>query len=260
VATTDKTGHFRFGGVAPGLRHVSLDLAQFRSHVRVTTPTEADVEVTDRPMQVHFGVVDFARLLGTVFNDYRNDGNRQSDAPGLAGVTVRAKSESFSTEIRTDGSGDYEIDDLPPGDYTMTIAAADLPSDYVMGAASQRIHVDPLATAILDIPVRALRSISGRVVFNREGRLEPLEGVVITAGDATSTTDADGHFTFRALPAGALEVRVMPVRPVPERLHLPFGVLRMKMDPARVENANVIITNRELIEYITSSLSGVSQR
>jgi hypothetical protein len=55
------------------------------------------------------------------------------------------------------------------------------------------------------------------------------------------------------MPAGAIEFRVMPVRPVPERLRLPFGVLRMKMDPARVENANVIITNPELIEYMTTS-------
>ena len=215
IVATDNNGHFRFKGVSPGRHHLSLDLAQFPGRVRVTTPSELDVEVIDRNVQVNFGIVNFARVIGTVFSDYHNDASRQSDAPGLPRVRVRLAAIGFATEVISDNSGDYEAADLPPGDYAVTIAAEDLPANYVAPGQAQQVHIEPLATAVADLPVRALRSISGRVLLktgpDAAPKLEPIAGVTVIAGGSTATTDAEGRYALRDLPVGAIEIRVVPV-------------------------------------------------
>lgn len=254
VATTDNTGYFRFGKVQPGLRHLSLDLTRFGQPVRMTTPSEVDVEVVDGGVQVNFGMVNFARIVGTVFNDYLNDGRRQGDAPGLAGITVRVRAGSFSAAAVSDGSGDYDIADVPPGDYTVSIESDDLPADHVLVRPEEHVHVDALATAVADVPVRALRSISGRVLSKTphgNGEIvEPLEGVTITAGTASAKTDSEGRFILRDLPAGLVQIRVIPAREVPGSVRVPSGTVRLGTGPTRIENANIVITNPALIDYI----------
>jgi len=254
IIATDSNGHFRFKGVSPGRHHLSIDLAQFPGRVRVTTPSELDVEVIDRNVQVDFGIVNFARIIGTVFSDYRNDGSRQSDAPGLPRVRVRLATTAFATEVISDDSGDYEAADLTPGDYAVTIAAEDLPANYVAPGQAQQVHVEPVATAVADLPVRALRSMSGRVLLNTgpaaAPTLEPIAGVTVGAAGITATTDAEGRYALRDLPAGAVEIRVIPIREVPSNLHAPLGVVRLKTEPTRIENANIVISNPNLVEYL----------
>jgi hypothetical protein len=263
IVTTDNTGHFRFKGVSPGRHHLSLDLAQFPGRVRVTTPSEIDIEVIDRTVQVNFGVVNFARVIGTIFNDYHNDASRQSDAPGLPGVRVRLTDGAYSAVVTSDSSGDYEAADLPPGDYSVTIAAEDLPANYTAPARPQRIHLDPIATVVADLPVRALRSISGRVLLKtgpeQAPRLEPIAGVTIVAAGVSATTDSEGRYALRDLPAGAVEIRVVPVREVPQNLHAPLGVVHLKTEPTRIENANIIISNPNLMDYLTAAPTGSAQ-
>lgn len=263
VVATDNAGHFRFKGVSPGRHHLSLDLAQFPGRVRVTTPSEIDIEVIDRNVQVNFGIVNFARVIGTVFNDYHNDASRQSDAPGLPHIRVRLSSGAYATEVTSDSSGDYEAADLPPGDYAVTIVSQDLPANYVVSGQAQQVHVEPIATAVADLPVRALRSISGRVLLNtgsdQAPKLQPVAGVTIVAGAAVATTDAEGRYSLRDLPAGPLEIRVVPTRDVPQNLHAPAGIVRLKTEPTRIENANIIISNPNLMEYLAPTpLSGAA--
>ena len=45
---------------------------------------------------VDFGVVNFARVSGMVFNDYLNDGKRQLDADGMPGIKVTLASANAS--------------------------------------------------------------------------------------------------------------------------------------------------------------------
>jgi hypothetical protein len=256
VVVTDKEGYFRFKKVKPGVRHLSLQLTEFPGPVRVTTPSEVDVEVVDHTVQVNFGIVNFARIIGTAFNDYHNDGNRQSDAPGLPRVRIKLTG-SRSTVVTTDSSGDFEAADLQAGDYTVAVVTDDLPAGYLVDGLPRQVHVDSTATVVADLPVRALRSIAGRVLlktgFEQDVRLEPVAGVTITAGGATATTDAEGRYALRDLPAGPVEIRVVPVRDVPDRLHAPVGIVRLRPEPTQVDNANVIISNPELMEYLTAS-------
>ena len=250
-AVTDRNGYYRLRNVRPGVHRVWIDVTQFRNAMRVTTPSSVEVEITDAGARVDFGVVDSARLLGTVFNDYANDGNRQSDAPGLPGVTVRIVGATVSTTTLTDGSGEYEVDGLPPGEYTLSASPDDLPADYLLAASTMRVQVAALATVVQDIPVRALRSIAGRVLLRASGdSLRPLEGVTVSAGAITSVTDQDGRFALRGLPAGDVSIRVIPIRDMPQRLHAPFGIVKLSTAPTQIDSANIIITNPELVDYV----------
>jgi SdrD B-like domain len=164
VAITDELGRYKFSGVAGGEHQVLLSLTQFRDPVRMTTRNEVNVDVIRQRIAIaDFGVVNFARLTGNVFNDLRFEGKRQPDSKGLQGVRMVLDDGRQKRTVTTQGVGDYEVEDLPPGDYTLTIDPASLPANYALPADSFKLHVSPVSNVLQDVPVRALRSIAGRV-------------------------------------------------------------------------------------------------
>ncbi|HKR31905.1 MAG TPA: hypothetical protein VJT08_15600, partial [Terriglobales bacterium] len=75
--------------------------------------------------------------------------------------------------------------------------------------------------------------------------------VQIAAGAATATTDADGKFLLRNLPAGDLKVTVTPVKPVPAGMNIPSGVVKLPAEPVQVQGATIVITNSDLLPYLS---------
>src|SRR5436305_8589383 len=83
TATTDAEGRYQFLNMSGGSYEVALSLDQFREPVRVTSATDRNVTLGGKQTgDVDFGIVNFARISGTVFNDYLNDSKRQPDAEG----------------------------------------------------------------------------------------------------------------------------------------------------------------------------------
>lgn len=288
---TDSHGEFEFTGLAPSAYRVSVPMNQFTQAVRVTTPTDVRVDLIEQKVaEVDFGVVNFARLIGNVFNDYRLDGRMQPDANGIRGIELILSGGGVNRKIVSDGSGDYELYEVPPGDYRLSLDRSTLPPNYIATAEPVNIHVEPTATIVQDIPVEALRSISGHVYFKLVGGsilktsahgnnatgpggsksgpgaddsngnpiLQPLPGVQIAIGDARTTTDSQGAFILRNLPAGELLLTIIPIGPLPPGLAAPQGKVRMPRDPIQVENATIVISNPELLKYLVPSPSGVS--
>ncbi|HLY62627.1 MAG TPA: SdrD B-like domain-containing protein [Terriglobia bacterium] len=288
---TDTHGDFEFTGLAPAAYRVSVPMNQFTQAVRVTTPTDVRVDLIEqKEAEVDFGVVNFARLIGNVFNDYRLDGRMQPDANGIRGIELILSGGGVNRKIVSDGSGDYELYEVPPGDYRLSLDRSTLPPNYIASAEPVDIHVEPTATVVQDVPVEALRSISGHVYFKLVGGsilktsahgnnsagtggsksapgaddsngnpiLQPLPGVQISIGDARTTTDSQGGFVLRNLPAGDLMWTIIPSSPLPPGLAAPRGRVRMPRDPIQVENATIVISNPELLKYLVPSPSGVS--
>jgi hypothetical protein len=130
-----------------------------------------------------------------------------------------------------------------------------------------------------DLPVRALRSIAGKVflritmptalpsghtakqsgkakpgdsgVAAEETKLVPLADAQITAGYGIAKTDKDGNFLLRNLPAGNLTITLVPLKPLPEGVQLPTGSVKMPAEPIQVEGATIVISNPELVPYLT---------
>lgn len=164
IAVTDELGRYKFPDVPAGEHQVFLNLTQFREPVRMSTRNEANVDlIRERIAIADFGVVNFARLMGNVFNDLCFEGKRQPDAKGLPGVRMVLDDGRQKRTITTQGVGDYEVDDLPPGDYKLTVEADSLPANYVLPSDSFELHVSPVSNVLMDVPVHALRSIAGRV-------------------------------------------------------------------------------------------------
>jgi hypothetical protein len=164
VVETDEQGRYKFTDVSQGEHTVSLSLTQFAGPIRMTTKSLASVDLIRQKIgMVNFGVVDFARVTGSVFNDLNLDGKRTPDAKGLAGVHLTLDDGRTHRNIVAQDTGDFEVDDVPPGDYRVTVDASTLPANYSLPADTFTLHVTPVSTVVENIPARAMRSIAGRV-------------------------------------------------------------------------------------------------
>ncbi|MPT46989.1 MAG: DUF11 domain-containing protein [Sphingobium sp.] len=146
--------------------------------------------------------------------------------------TLRASLDpALSCTVTTDANGNYRFDTLPSGDYTLTESQ---PSAYADGRESVGTQGGTVNNAVFDstpasnriasIPLVAgeegtgydfgerATTLSGRVYHDKDrdgnDNGEPgIAGVTITLKQggtviATTTTDANGHYTFPNLPAG----------------------------------------------------------
>ncbi|HEV7521449.1 MAG TPA: SdrD B-like domain-containing protein [Candidatus Angelobacter sp.] len=164
VAETDERGHYKFTDVSQGEHTVSLALTQFSEPVRMTTKNQASVDlIRQRIAMVNFGVVDFARVTGSVFNDLSLDGKRSPDAKGLAGVHLTLDDGKTRRTIVAQDTGEFEIDDVAPGEYRISVDASTLPANYSLPEDRFTLRVTPVSTVVENIPARAMRSIAGRV-------------------------------------------------------------------------------------------------
>lgn len=282
TATTDSEGRYKFSSVSADQHRVYIDLAQFRQPVRMTTRNEAEADlIQQRIVVTNFGILDFARVMGSVFNDLRFQNQRQPDSKGLNSVTLLLDDGKSVRKIDTNGSGEYEADDVSPGDYKLSLDADSLPPNYTASSDAVAIHVTPVSTVVHEFPVRALRSISGRVLLRTPKNPEltgsgahtesqkqkfkpatngndenftflPLADVQIRANEIVVKTDAGGNFLIRNLPAGKVAISLVATKPLPEGLKLPSGELNLPADPIQVQGASIVISNPDLVPYLTT--------
>jgi hypothetical protein len=80
----------------------------------------------------------------------------------------------------------------------------------------------------------------------------PLADVQIRANETVAKTDAAGNFLLRNLPAGKVAISLVATKPLPEGLKLPSGELNLPADPIQVQGASIVISNPDLIPYLTT--------
>lgn len=217
TVTTDPSGRYSFSSIKPGEHTVALVSDRLGVSLRASTATEQAVMVGGRQTAfVGFGLSDFGSIGGRVFNDLYLTGAADSQAaPGLRGLRVLLRGADV-VSLTTDASGLYEFRNLAPGTYTLEIDPASLPADFRLPPRlSWPVTLSPLQDFFMDIPVAAQRAVSGIVFIDRDGddrfdpsRDLPLAGVRVTAGRAETTTDSNGSYLLRGLPAGHVTLRV----------------------------------------------------
>jgi hypothetical protein len=289
TAVTDAEGLYRFSGLGQNVYRIEVRLSQFKDAVRVTTPAELSVDlIKSAKLEVDFGVVNFARVIGNVYNDYLMRAQRELDANGVRDVGLVLEGPVKLT-TKANGTGDFDFDNVPPGEYRLSLETASLPANYAAAAESAIVHVVPVSTLVKDIPVRAFRSIAGRVLLkvkkddsaakpgqdgngngpNGNGRIKiiespkpengkdpssfalvPLAGVQLAVGQQTCVTDGEGRFLLRDLPAGEFTLSVVPNRPLPEHLKAPAGIVKLTNEPQQIQGATIVISSSELAKYL----------
>lgn len=135
--------------------------------------------------------------------------------------TFLVEGENYSETFTTDGAGKIYIQDLVPGEYTVTEEESELTARYEI-PAGQTVEVTADQAVTVEFYNQLLR---GKITGHKTGAEQaPLEGVTFglfsaeatdfTAENAltTSETDANGEFTFEA-PYGDYQVKELETVP-----------------------------------------------
>lgn len=172
----------------------------------------------------------------------------------LEGFTFLVEGEGYSETFTTDGAGTIYIEDLAPGEYTITEQESELTARYEI-PAGQTVTVTAEEATTVEFYNALLR---GKITGHKTGvEQAPLEGVTFglfsaevtefTAENAIATTETDsnGEFSFEA-PYGSFQVMELATLP---------GYLTMK-EPVAVEvNAAEVemepIANNQTIVHIS---------
>ncbi len=183
-ATTDANGDFAIAGLATGFDYT---LTPSRSGYSFEPPSRPF------PLFADLAAADFtAQLLPPI--TYAIGGRVTLNGAALAGVVISAGSASAVTAA----DGAYTLAGLEAGAYALTPAKSGYrftPPVQAIELAANIANVDFAAQLLPPVTY----TMSGRITLNGAG----LEGVTVSTGSRSATTNANGDYTFSGLPAGA---------------------------------------------------------
>jgi hypothetical protein len=177
------------------------------------------------PRDVDFGVVGSASLSGTVWHDVSADGVIDAGEAGVPDVVVHVTwhgpNGPITFDVTTDASGDWSLENLPPGEYTAEIDMATVPSEYVATTPeSVNVTLLPVGSGTVDHGVVGSATIGSTVWVDRNGNdtvdagERGVEGVLVDLIDSTgavvrtTATSSTGAYEFDDLVPGSYTVRL----------------------------------------------------
>ena len=179
---------------------------------------------------------------------------KTSEDGALEGFTFLVEGEGYSETFVTDGAGKIYIEDLSPGEYTITEQENDLTARYEI-PAGQTVEVTADQAATVEFYNALLR---GKITGHKTGAEQaPLEGVTFGLFDAeatefteetaieVTTTNESGEFSFET-PYGSFQVMELATLPGYLTMEEPVAV---EVNTAEVELEP--IANNQTIVHIS---------
>jgi len=244
--TTGANGIYNFTNLVDGNYRISYDLSDLPAgitptfEVDATINNQADVTISgsDRS-DVDFGFNDGGSISNQlwydvngdgIFNQYDSDGDTVGDTgePGLAGVTVTAvfggsdgllstTTDNFTLTTTTAADGTYAFNNLPQGEYSISVDTNDLPASFVSthdkddfgtvaddGTSTVALGDDETDAAV-DFGFQGSNSVGDVIWFDRDGDgvQDDLNGATGEPGIGGVTVTltfagADGNFVTTA--------------------------------------------------------------
>ena len=169
----------------------------------------------------------------------------------LEGFTFLVESEGYSETFTTDGAGKIYIEDLAPGEYTVTEQESELTTRYEI-PAGQTVTVTAEEATTVEFYNALLR---GKITGHKTGAEQaPLEGVTFGLFDAEATeftvenaiatteTDANGEFSFEA-PYGNYKVKELETVPgyVTKKESIAVEVNKTDVDLEDIANSQTVV-------------------
>ncbi|MFZ1010565.1 MAG: carboxypeptidase regulatory-like domain-containing protein [Candidatus Sulfotelmatobacter sp.] len=132
-----------------------------------------------------------------------------SDGSPQPGASVSITSGSFQATTSANSSGIYLMSGVPEG---VVVATASLSNGFLTGTASTSVSGDG-NTVTLNVALRTSGSVTGQVL--QAGGTTPATASLVTinvggtgGGTLSTTTDAQGNFSFNLVPAGTATISV----------------------------------------------------
>ena len=296
TTTTDAHGAYAFTNLEEGTYKVRVrkegpiaDLVQTEDPDATKDNTSGDItlELNDPIKEnVNFGYISNNSISGTV---YRDDNRSNSLSGGEAGypeqtVQLLDKDGAVIATTTTDANGNYSFDNLPDGTYSVKVvkdgALTDLEQtedpDSTKDNASEPIVLNEDNPTKKNVNFGYVPDyfIKGTIYRdgNRSGALDTdeklYEGVTVNLVDAdgnivaTTTTDADGNYSFDKLPAGTYSVKVVQDGPIAslEQTGDPDATKDNSSEPITLNNDNPSTTDVNFGYVNNNSLSGTVYR
>lgn len=225
--TTNEYGRFKFGTVRAKKIYVAVETQTFPAGFVATTPISQSVEIMQNGRHIiRFGILGISEIRGFVYNDANLNSSRDSNERGLEKVKIYIDGKK---EMITDSDGYYYLRNVEAGPHKVGIDIKTLPLNFIPTVPIQaEIKLFEGMTYSLNFPIRALRTISGRVYLDRNNNNsfdpgdEALSNLEVRLGSAKTLTNNNGDFMFKNLSAGEFILEINEPA-LPERLFLKKG-------------------------------------
>jgi len=296
TTTTDVKGAYAFTNLEEGTYKVRVrqegpiaDLVQTEDPDATKDNTSGDITLElNNPIKenVNFGYISDNSIAGTVYRDDNRSGALNPGEKGYPEQTVQLldKDGAVIATTKTDANGAYSFDNLPDGTYSVRVvkdgALTDTEQtgdpDSTLDNASEPITLNEANPTKKNVDFGYVPDyfITGTIYRdgNRSGALDSdeklYEGVTVQLRDkdgnviATTTTDADGTYSFDKLPAGTYSVTVVQDGPIAslEQTGDPDATKDNASEPITLNNDNPSKTDINFGYVNNNSLSGTVYR
>ena len=296
TTTTDAHGAYAFTNLEEGTYKVRVrqegpiaDLVQTEDPDATKDNASGDItlELNDPIKEnVNFGYISDNSIAGTVYRDDNRSGALNPGEKGYPEQTVQLldKDGAVVATTKTDANGAYSFDNLPDGTYSVRVvkdgALTDTEQtgdpDSTLDNASEPIILNEANPTKKNVDFGYVPDyfITGTIYRdgNRSGALDSdeklYEGVTVQLRDkdgnvvATTTTDADGTYSFDKLPAGTYSVTVVQDGPIAslEQTGDPDATKDNASEPITLNNDNPSKTDINFGYVNNNSLSGTVYR
>ena len=296
TTTTDAKGAYAFTNLEEGTYKVRVrqegpiaDLVQTEDPDATKDNTSGDITLElNNPIKenVNFGYISDNSIAGTVYRDDNRSGALNPGEKGYPEQTVQLldKDGAVVATTKTDANGAYSFDNLPDGTYSVRVvkdgALTDTEQtgdpDSTLDNASEPITLNEANPTKKNVDFGYVPDyfITGTIYRdgNRSGALDSdeklYEGVTVQLRDkdgnvvATTTTDADGAYSFDKLPAGTYSVTVVQDGPIAslEQTGDPDDTKDNASEPITLNNDNPSKTDINFGYVNNNSLSGTVYR
>ena len=296
TTTTDAHGAYAFTNLEEGTYKVrvrkegpiaDLDQTEDPDATKDNTSGDITLELNDPIKEnVNFGYISDNSISGTIYRDDNRSNSLNGGEAGYPEQTVQLldKDGAVIKTTKTDANGNYSFDNLPDGTYSVKVvkdgALTDLEQtedpDATKDSASEPIVLNEDNPTKKNVNFGYVPDyfIKGTIYRdgNRSGALDAGEklykGVTVNLVDAdgtvvaTTTTDADGTYSFDKLPAGTYSVKVVQDGPIAslEQTGDPDATKDNASEPITLNNDNPSTTDVNFGYVNNNSLSGTVYR
>lgn len=207
---TGADGRWSAAGLEDGTHRVVADGSALEGTAPTTDPVASPAVGTYRTPRLVFGFRYHADLIVHAFLDRNGNGKRDAGEEDL--VIGKAIIRGPAGLLITAPLGNARAEVFEKGDVSVSLDVGSLPAGYM--AEVVRARVPSFARTEVEVPVRLLRALGGRICIdqNGDGLCGPTEltvGLVrVTNGREEVVADDQGNFLFTDLPPGKYGIRV----------------------------------------------------